>query len=203
MKEKHKRFNFKVPLKETEILNFLETQFKLHKGSKNEALRQTVKDNIAMKTAIIELKKENEELKAYKVYEKDFASGKEEELYQKATSFDFHKNFYDILLVQEEPNSRECICPPSKRHVHIPKDKKTGKYIVRDPRICGRCLALGCRKDTEKPKPVHNSKKKTQRDYCKRDDIHREYLDRTCLSCTLLPSECVVKKRMQKLAIPK
>jgi len=69
------QFSFKVPSERIEILNYLQAKFRLHKGSKTEAFLQIFKDNIDSELAKNELKKEIEDLKAYKTYAKDFNSG--------------------------------------------------------------------------------------------------------------------------------
>jgi len=171
--------------------------------SNMQTLRVKLKENIDMKKAISEKDKELKELREKLTYVEDYANGKKEELYKKVTSFPFHNKCYDMLLVEGNPDARECICPPSKRPVVIVKDKKTGRYFVYDSRLCGRCLALGCRKETtQKPQTIHHSKPQTpKRDWCKRNERYREYLDPTCLECLWTASECLVKKRIQKLAI--
>ena len=190
-------------VKDKEILLSLDLEIKKQNGKITPAFRKIHNDNLDMKKAISEKDKELKELREKLTYVEDYANGKKEELYKKVTTFPFHNKCYDMLLVEGNPDARESICPPSKRPVVIVKDKKTGRYFVYDSRLCGRCLALGCRKETtQKPQTIHHSKPQTpKRDWCKRNERYREYLDPTCLECLWTASECLVKKRIQKLAI--
>lgn len=183
-----------------QVISLIESETK-RLGSISKAIITTVESKIALEITNSLLEKENEELKEKLTYLEDYASGKKEgELYQKATSFPFHNKCYDMLLVHGETDARECICPPSKRLVPIPKDKKTGKYIVRDPRICGRCLALGCRQEKAKSKPTPKTEKvsnNVQQVFCKRDGIwiSDQY---HCKGCKWTVRECKVKKLLLK-----
>jgi hypothetical protein len=165
--------------------------------SNMQTLRVKLKENIDMKKAISEKDKELKELREKLTYVEDYANGKKEELYKKVTTFPFHNKCYDMLLVEGNPDARECICPPSKRPVPIPKDKKTGRYFVYDSRICGRCLALDLRKTTERP----TQKKEPESSYpvkqwCKRDKQLFTEGEKDCYNCKWLTTECLVKRRI-------
>jgi len=76
IKMRFKQFSFKIPLEEKEILLTFESEINKQKGNKNKAFRQTLKDNIAMKTAIFEKDKEVKDLTEKLRYAEDYASGK-------------------------------------------------------------------------------------------------------------------------------
>lgn len=118
-----------------------------------------------------EFTQKSEQLKEKEIYLNDCLSGKsEQEIYNKAMSLDYPNDCYDMLTVEGKPIQRECVCPPSLRPVHVPRDKKTGKYIVDNPRICRRCKALGYRKVKEKRKSnKYNATKSNNRFRKERD----------------------------------
>lgn len=123
-----------------------------------------------------ELIKKSEELKEKEMYLNDCLSGKsEQEIYSKAMDLNYPNDCYDMLSVEGQPNCRECICPSSLRPVQIPRDKKTGKYIVDNPRICRRCKALGYRKVKEKPKSNKYDARKSNKIFRKERDPFKGY----------------------------
>jgi len=167
-------------------------------ADRSKTLDLVVEEHSNFSEEIKGFRKENEELKEKLTYVEDYANGKREELYKKATTFPFHKNCYDMIPVEGDPDARECLVNPrSLCPVNVPKDKKTGKYIIRDPRICGRCQALDLRKTTERP----TQKKEHKPDYpvkswCKRDRQLFTEGEKDCYNCKWLTTECTVKRRV-------
>jgi len=186
-----RQFSVKIPLREETILLSLDQEIKRQKGKKNRAFIQKLHDNINMKKTILEQEKE---IKSCMQYLEEHANGKTAELYKKATTFPFHEKCYDMIPVEGDPDARECLVNPrSLCPVNVPKDKKTGKYIVHDPRICGRCLALDCRKLALKP--TQNTPKIEKNELpikliCKRDHELITRGEKDCYNCKWLPTEC-------------
>jgi len=123
MKEKPIRFNFKVPSEETETLNFLETQFKLHKGSKTKAFLQIFKDNIAIKKTILQ---KDKEIKACMQYLEEHANGETNnstEISEKPCSF--------MVYVEQEK-----VCGDT----NAPIDTFLKRHL--NPQICALCQKL-------------------------------------------------------------
>ena len=131
----YEHFNFKVSKNEPDVLNFLHDQFKLHKGSKTDAIIQTFKDNIAMKKAIIELKKENEELRN-NGSQNNLNGGQPLSQSTTETPFDYEKWYsdceYGTYFKDKKKVHCRCTYPSVKKW--LPKNRMV------DPQICDNCF---------------------------------------------------------------
>ena len=97
--------------------------------SNMQTLRVKLKENIDMKKAISELKKENEGLKEYVTYLNDV---------KKPLNVIFPQcNF--SYLIEGELSKRECSLNNVDRGFNLPKEH--GKFVVDDPKKCERCKA--------------------------------------------------------------
>lgn len=148
-----KRFSIFLSPKEKEVRAELQSYQKRCEGT-SQAFLQLVKDKISSEEENKKMRKEIEELKQKETYLNDCLSGKsEEELFNKAMGLEFPDDCPDMFPLKGDPTKRRCMCPTPQRPVPLPLDK--GKYIVDDPRLCGRCKALGYRKAKDKSKPKH------------------------------------------------
>jgi hypothetical protein len=115
--------------------------------SNMKAFRVKLKENIDMKKAISELKKENEGLKEYVTYLNDV---------KKPLNVIFPQcNF--SYLIEGELSKRECSLNNVDRGFNLPKEH--GKFIVDDPQKCERCKAglyKRFRKKHVAPKPLQS-----------------------------------------------
>jgi hypothetical protein len=127
MKEKPRRFNFKVPSEEIEILNFLQTQFKSHKGSKTEAFLKIFKDSIASDMTIMTLEGKIKELENNGFENKELTTEK---------PFDYEKWYSDCEYGTyfKDEKKVHCRCTYPSISKWLPKDR-----MVR-PQVCDTCL---------------------------------------------------------------
>lgn len=77
----------------------------------------------------------------------------DEEIARKALFGNFPTDCPDMIEVLDDPTKRECAVKESDRQVTVPREKKTGKFIVDTPKKCWRCRALGYRKVKKESQP--------------------------------------------------
>ena len=138
MKEKPRRFNFKVPSEEIEILNFLETQFKLHKGSKTEALLQIFKDSIASDMTIMNLEGKIKELENNGFEHKPMNLNGGSSLSEPTTEKPFdYENWYsdcEYGTYFKEKKQVHCRCTYPSVSKWLPRNRMV------DPQVCDNCF---------------------------------------------------------------
>ena len=98
-------------------------------GVVKEAFRVKLKENIDMKKAISELKKENEKLKEYDTYLNDV---------KKPLNVIFPQCDFSYLI-EGEISKRECSLNNVDRGFNLPKEN--GKFVSDNPQKCERCKA--------------------------------------------------------------
>jgi hypothetical protein len=138
MKEKPRRFNFKVPSEEIEILNFLETQFKLHKGSKTEALLQIFKDSIASDMTIMNLEGKIKELENNGFENKATSLNGRQALSEATTEKPFdYENWYsdcEYGTYFKDKKQVHCRCTYPSVKKWLPRNRMV------DPQVCDNCF---------------------------------------------------------------